>query len=132
MWSLKLPKKEDAKIIALWMNSSLHLLQILLNKIEDVWIDVHKYVLDDYLVINPNMLTKSERKELSELFDEIGSKEFPNLVTQIKEKNSLRQKIDQAFLSILDFKDNEIEPYLNSLCAAIANEIKEIENIAIS
>lgn len=129
MWVLRQPNTKEAKIIALWMNSSLHLLQILLQKIEDIWIDVHKYVLDDYLIINPEILTEIEKKVLLKIFDDISTQQFPSLTTQIKERHVLRHKIDKTFLSILNLNDEEINGFIDALYSSLVNEIEELENL---
>jgi hypothetical protein len=129
MWSLRMTNKEDAKIITLWMNSSLHVAQILLNKIEDIWIDVHKYVLDNFWIANPNTLSKAEREILLQLFDETSNLEFPSLANQIKEIFPLRRKIDEVFLSILGFGVDEINPILDYLYPALANEIEQLKTL---
>jgi len=129
MWSLRVTQQEDAKIITLWMNSSLHVAQILLNKIEDVWINVHKYVLDNFMIINPNRLSRAERERLLQLFDEVSNLEFPNLANQIKEFFSLRRKIDEVFLSIFGFSDDEIDRTLDYLYPALANEIEQLKKL---
>jgi len=129
MWSLRMTSKENAKIITLWMNSSLHVSQILLNKIEDVWIDVHKYVLDNFLIVNPNALSKAEREILLQLFDKISNLEFPSLANQIKEIFPLRRKIDEVFLRVLGFGDDEINRILDYLYPALANEIQQLKTL---
>lgn len=129
MWSLKMSQQEDAKIITLWMNSSLHVAQILLKKIEDVWINVHKYVLDNFSIVNPNSLSRAERERLLQLFDETSHLEFPNLANQIKEIFPLRRKIDTVFLSIFGFSDDEIGRILDYLYPALANEIEQLKTL---
>jgi hypothetical protein len=59
-WAMYVPKDEDSKIITLWLNSSANLLQILLNRSETrgAFLEIGKYMLDDFSVIDPNKLKK--------------------------------------------------------------------------
>jgi len=42
-WVATVPD-EEAKILCLWFNSSLHLAQALSERVEDIWLDIHKYI----------------------------------------------------------------------------------------
>jgi len=114
-------KDEDARILTLWFNSSMHLAQILKERIEDVWLDIHKYVLADMLVLDPNSLTNQEKESLLVLFDALSNRPFPSLSQQLREEFEPRKKLDVTILKILGFNDNEAE----SLSSRIREMLRE-------
>ncbi|MCD6192446.1 MAG: N-6 DNA methylase, partial [Candidatus Aminicenantes bacterium] len=113
----------DAKILCLWFNSSFNFAQILLNRVEDVWIDLHKYILKDFYVLDPQKLSLEEKNFLIALFDKLKDVAFPSLKHQFKLSFIYRREIDKAIMKILGFNDSEINKMLSELYAAINSEL---------
>lgn len=132
MWSIGGITPEDAKIITLWMNSTFHLCQILLKKIQDIWIDVHKYVLNSLLILDPQALSDKDKKYLLSIFDAVCGIQFPSLEQQIETRFEARSKIDLALLQVLGFKEKEARRFLAMLYDAILQEFKVLEELGIS
>ena len=132
MWSIGGITPEDAKIITLWMNSTFHLCQILLKKIQDIWIDVHEYVLNSLSILDPQALSDKDRKYLLSIFDAAGVIQFPSLEQQIMTKFKARVQIDLALLQVLGFKEKEAKKYLAMLYDAVSQEFRVLKELGVS
>jgi len=120
---------EDAKILCLWFNSSINLAQIFHRRIEDVWLDIHKYILSDFFIINPHTLDDNVKNKLLSLFDKISKEEFPSLEEQYVSKFKLKREVDVAILSALGFNETEVEEILSNLYSALHTEFKALREI---
>ena len=120
---------EDAKILCLWFNSSIHLLQLLICRVEDVWADVHKYVLNEMFVLDPSKLSKSQKEVLLNLAEEILHCEFPSLLEQFTSIPAMRKELDKEILRILGFKEKEIDSTLDRIYSVLSYELKNLRNI---
>ena len=118
-----------AKILALWFNSTVNALQIYLKRVETrgAWMELHKYVIDDLFALDPTKLSAKEKKELLQLFESVKDVKFPSFLTQLKEKDKNRMKIDKAFLKIMGFTEKETKQILDFLYPALANEIEQLK-----
>ena len=125
-WVLTIPD-EEAKILCLWLNSSLHLAQILYQRVEDVWLDIHKYILENMLVLNPRIINENEKRELLTLFDKICNKPFPSLKEQFTHEFPLRKEIDRIILNTLGFSKEESEIFVSQLFEAIKEHYEMLE-----
>jgi type I restriction-modification system DNA methylase subunit len=125
-WVLTMPD-EEAKILCLWLNSSLHLVQILYQRVEDVWLDIHKYILENMLVLNPRIINENEKRKLLTLFDEICNKPFPSLKEQFTHEFSLRKEIDRIILNTLGFSEEESEILTSQIFEAIKEHYEMLE-----
>jgi hypothetical protein len=128
-WQMINMPDEDAKIIALWMNSSVNLAQVLINKIHDVWIDFHEYVLTSNLVLDPSKLPAETRKSLLALFEEVRLAKFENLSDQYFKKSTLMDRIDREILGALGASKSETENLVNKLHESLSEELQKIEQL---
>ncbi|MFX0100305.1 MAG: class I SAM-dependent DNA methyltransferase [Candidatus Hodarchaeota archaeon] len=121
----------DAKILCLWFNSSLNLAQVLANRLEDVWVDVHKYQLKDFLVPDISKMYEAEKSELEGLFDSIVDVEFPSLIDQYLPGGNIemKEKIDSTFLKILGIPANKIKEIKKRLYESIKRELGQIDEM---
>jgi hypothetical protein len=110
---------DDAKILCLWFNSSFHLVQLLNERIEDVWLDVHKYKLQDLLVINPKKISSKIKKQLLNVFDSLNLKSFPSLELQYENGCEDKRKLDKAILSAFGIDEKIGETLLSTVYASI-------------
>jgi hypothetical protein len=124
-WVVSNLKDDDAKILCLWFDCSIHLFQILLNRIEDVWMDIHKYALNEMLIIDPSKLTENDKTFLLEIFEEISQIDFPSIYEQFNENFKPRETIDKAILNVLGFTDTEIEELLPELYEVLKYELNK-------
>ena len=130
LWSLRNISKTDAKILALWLNSSFNILQLLYMGVacEGPWMKLHKYMLDRLLVPDPKKLTRNDKKRLLEVFEKIKSKPFPSIREQLRTKSQNRKIIDTLWLKILGYK-GPYKKLLENLYSSILKELEIIDNL---
>jgi len=131
MWSVKGFNDNDAKVFALWFNSTLNLLQMVIYRTETrgAWMKLHEYQIRDSMMLNPRKLMKKEKHDLLSLFKKIKSTEFPSIIDQLKNKFPLRVEIDKTLLKMLGLDDDEIARVLDYLYPALANEIEKLKTL---
>jgi hypothetical protein len=127
-WVLNL-NDDDAKILCLWFNSSINLAQIFFKRIEDVWIDIHKYMLHDFYVINTKVLSNKEKEKLLHIFELYQKKEMPSLVEQYTAGGEYKRDLDTVILSILGFNDAQIDDILQELYHALKTQFKALQKM---
>jgi len=129
LWSYNM-NKEYSKILALFLNSSINLLQILINRAETegAFIELSKYILHRFLVIDPAKLSDSEKAYLLKTFDRVSQQNLPSILNQLKQRHPLRKHIDQALLKIIGFK-GDINNFLNELYDALFQEIVTLKKM---
>jgi len=130
-WSLQIPSEDDAKILALWFNSSLNIIQTIINRKETggAYSQIDEYTLKEFQVLDTRKLSESERKTLLEAFDEVKDTDFPSILEQLKTKFPARLTMDEAVLRVLGFGDDEINRILDQLYTALANEIQQLKTL---
>ena len=128
VWSVKGINREYAKILALWLNSSINILQLLYLGVacEGAWMKIHEYMFERTRVPDLNKLYPNEKNELLKLFESLRSYKFKSLYEQIKEGDEMRKAIDMAWLRILTTKksEEENEALLMRIYEAIARELE--------
>jgi methylase of polypeptide subunit release factors len=131
MYCFKNIPENDAKILTLWFNSTLNVLQVFLDRIETrgAFIGFSKYALLDTYVLNPLRLNNKQKDAILGLYDKIKSVEFPSLLKQIKDKFPARVEIDKLMLRMLGFGDDKINPILDNLYPALTNEIEQLKTL---
>ena len=130
MWSIKVPGT-SAKILTLWLNSTLNLLQILLFRRETrgayLWFVASG--IRKFLVPNIDGLSKKEIDTLIQVFNKYRSERFPSLLNQLKNRFQGRVAIDKTLLKVLGFSDDNIDRILNYLYPALAKEIEQLKTL---
>jgi len=129
MWSLKVPD-EEGKIIVTYLNSSFNLLQALLHRAETrgAFIGLSKYILNDFLVVDPSKLSSDEREILLDVFRKVKDVELPSILDQLRRKNQYRQVIDRAWLEILGY-EGDADELLDGLYESLAYEIELLKKL---
>jgi hypothetical protein len=156
MWMFPDINKETSKALAVWMNSSIGVVQYLLQRIpyQGGWGKYHRHTLAKFKAPNPKF---ADIKLLTSAFEDIGSEDFPSLIEQVvrnanpetmnhSEKHKLelhfedvsdtlgdgfapRRKMDEAVLDMFDFSPNKKEKILEKLYPALINEIIGLKNL---
>ena len=123
-WSLNGIRGDDAKILALWLNSTLNILQTLVLRTETrgAWMKIHNYMLEELLVPRFDKLSKSDRNELLDVFEQVKSVEFPSILEQLRSSHPLRRRIDEVWLRILGYS-GRVDRLLDGLYRSLAGEI---------
>jgi hypothetical protein len=128
-WLIKV-SDDEAKILSLWFNSSINLLQILLNRKETrgAFMQVDEYVLKKFRVPDLKKLSRNELKFLIRVFESVKDVEFPDILHQLKTKYPARIEIDKAFLKVLGYKGNA-DALLEGLYESLAREIETLKRL---
>jgi hypothetical protein len=129
MWSIRGLADDEAKVLSLWFNSTINLLQIYLQRKETrgIWMQLDEYALQEEQILNLSVLSESEKEFLLQTFNEIKNEDFITLHSQLKNKFPSRVKIDRAILKILGFDDDEIDKILESIYSTLAEDIERLE-----
>jgi len=123
LWSLKC-NAEDAKIINLFLNSTINLLQVLLQRAETrgAFIGLPEYILQDFSIPDPSSLSIKERGVLISLFERVKDVRLPSILEQLRTKHPVRRSIDRAWLKVLGYK-GDADSLLDKLYKSLADEI---------
>jgi len=129
VWNMQGVSKDYAKILSLWFNSTVYVLQIYLNRVETrgAWMQFHKYVMDDLLTLHPLKITENQKKMLLKTFEKVKDVEFPAFFKQLKNKFWARVEIDKAILKTLGFSEQETTQLLDYLYPALTKEIEQLK-----
>ncbi|KXA94167.1 hypothetical protein AKJ65_05175 [candidate division MSBL1 archaeon SCGC-AAA259E19] len=157
MWSIPGIKEEYAKILSIWINSTINALQIFLERVETrgTWMQIHKYVLNELSCLSPSKISQKDSECIKQVFQEIKEVKFPPFWKQLvmnceKEdfseeeigkidgvfedfKSSLgkdfkpRRKMDKAILSALGMENKK--EFLRKLYPGLLKEIATLKKM---
>ena len=129
-WSTKL-ESNYAKAMAVWFNSTLNLLQLLLNRKETrgAFMQFDEYMLEEALVLDVASLKSSDREYLVDAFNQVKDQEFPSILQQLTDGFPQRFEVDKAVMKVLGFNEQEIKSVLPKLYEALADEIGLLKEI---
>jgi len=118
---------ELSKILAVWLNSTFCLIQIILNRTETEggWCELTKEDLNKFLVPNLKLLI-NKKEELIHLFDSIKNVKWPSLIEQFTQNFSHRKSLDYRLLKILDIDNKLIDSLLPHLYKCLLDEFTAI------
>jgi type I restriction-modification system DNA methylase subunit len=124
LWAIQGLKNDNAKILALWFNSTINLSQILSRRAETrgAFMGLDQYILQQFLVIDPKKLNQQQKNQLVKVFDLYAKTKLPSILEQLKSKNPVRKAIDLTILQTLEIEGNHDE-MLDSAYSAVAEAI---------
>lgn len=130
MWSLNLPD-DEAKMLTLWFNSSLNLLQCLQLRKETrgAFVQLDQYALSDSVVLNPKSLSPKDRRELVSLFDRVSKASLPSLLEQLRTDHRVRAEIDEVILRLLGIPETKVSSTSRQLHSELLDEINALKEI---
>ena len=130
MWTVQNIDKDDAKILSIWFNSTLNILQLFINRTETrgAWMKIHDYMLNEFKIPNICSFNKKERKLLINTFDEIRNYKFDSILKQLETSDPYRIKMDKIWLRILNYKEN-IDVFIENLYKSLAKEIRLLKEL---
>jgi hypothetical protein len=131
MWSIRGLSGSDSKITAMWFNSSIYLLTMLLNRTETTgaWLRLDSSTLSKVPIINLEKLGSKEKSALLEIFASIQSVSFPSILEQRQNGFLPRRTIDKLFAKIIGYRDEETDYILERLYPALVSEIKKLRQL---
>ena len=104
-WPIKTESRDWEKSLALWMNSSLGILTLLVNRTstEGSWVALKKADLEKMPVLDVRALTAEQVWRMSGLFDEIAQMEFERLPGMAE--CPARAALDEGLAAVLELPD---------------------------
>jgi hypothetical protein len=129
-WLIKTTSDDEAKILSLWFNSTISILQILLNRKETrgAFMQIDEYVLKEFKIPDLRKFSEGELKTLLEIFEFVKDIEFTSILHQLKTRHQAREMIDKAFLRILGYEDN-VDILLEKLHTSLVHEIEVLKKL---
>ncbi len=118
------PSLDDARLLALWWNSTFHLIQLIGTRAEvgGSWVGWLKEDLLQMRVLNIKALSDDQKKQLREVYERWKSERFPSLLDQLKTHYPGRMAIDSAVAKCVGFRDSDES--LTELYDAVADRIQ--------
>lgn len=118
---------EIAKLLSLWMNSTFGVIQLLYNgaAIEGDWMKVHKYMLDNIYIPDPEIFIKDYNEDISSLYNEVSNVKVPSFIDQLRINHKIRNKIDKFFIERLNFDIWTEQKTINKYILLIQKELYE-------
>lgn len=128
-WAIK-TEDESAKILCLWFNSTLNVLQLLLERKETrgAFLQLDEYVLEELKAPDLTKLSDIKIEQLLNVFEKVKDVELPNILDQLNKKNQYRQIIDRAWLEILGY-EGDVDELLDGLYESLADEIELLKTL---
>lgn len=119
-------EKDEAKIICLFFNSIVNIIQILINKSQTTgsFADVQESDLLEFQIINFSALNKNEIKSLLDTFNKLKVLTFPSIVEQIESRFYGRIELDKSILKILGYTNSQINELLPKLYEVVLKELQ--------
>jgi hypothetical protein len=129
-WAIQGLSGEEAKILALWFNSTINIAQILSRRAETegAFMGLDQYILRRFLVLDSSKLEPDRRDQLISVFDQCAKTKLPSIIEQLKTKNTVRRAIDLAVLQALEIRGNH-EELLDSAYTSISETIETLATL---
>ncbi len=120
--------KSSAKILCLFFNSIVNIIQILTNREATTggYSTVRETDLLEFKLIDYRNLSKQDKHTLLVLFEKLKEIQFPSFMEQIKNRFEGRVELDKVILKTLGFNKTEINEYLPKLYEVVIEELNEI------
>lgn len=127
-WSIA-TDDQDAKILAIWFNSSLNLLQFIRKRKETrgAFIQLDRYVLEDFMTPDPAKLTEEEITRIMETFEKVRETQWPSILEQLEGRHGDRELIDAVWLNIIGYKHTK--KLIKKLHGTLADEIRRLKEL---
>lgn len=133
-WSVRYGNPDDARIACLWMNSIFALTHLYDKRIAGTgaYVGWLKADLLDFPVPDTASLPGTTKKKLLQLFDELGKKPFPSLLSQLKQREPGRLRLDKAISAALQLRGFEDEDAIKALYDVVAKKFETLRDVHAS
>lgn len=117
--------------MVIWLNSSLNILQMLLNRTETrgAWMKLHQYQIRSSLIPKLKIMTQEDRNNLLALYERLRTVEFPSILDQLRGRFKQRVEIDKAMLKMLGHSEHDANQVLDYLYPALTYEIEKLKTL---
>lgn len=150
-WNVVGVDSTEAKILAIWLNSTINLAQLFIERVPTGWFKVRGYTFNNLSLLSKSKLSPNDLEAITDLFDSVSKIRFPCLWKQLAmnvDQQTLtdewkkmlaeifphfkkylgssfrtRREIDEVILKILGYKRKEINDILEWLYPALLREI---------
>lgn len=152
---------ENARILCVWLNSTMNILQFLVERKETrgAWMEISKFIILDLCTLDPTKITEEEKEKILDLFGAISKICFPSLWKQLamnvkwdrftdEEKELLievfegfnevigkgfepRKRIDTCILSVLGIPSKDHSDMLEQIYVDMLTELAKLKKIII-
>ncbi len=128
LWYFKQLSIEESKILVLYFNSVISLIQFIMFKAETLGTYSRALKNDwaQFKILNINKLTEMEKHILLKLFEKISSIEFPSIIEQLENRFWARVELDKTMLKIIGFSENEANEWLPKFYDALVKDLKSM------
>lgn len=128
-WSAKVDD-DAAKVLCLWFNSTLSILQLLLERKETrgAFLQLDEYVLEGLKVPDITSVNPHARRLLLDSFEKVRNVPLPSILEQLKTGHEARRAIDLAWLGVLGYKGDR-EKLLARLYASLSEEVELLRRL---
>jgi len=109
MWAVETESARQAKLLALWLNSTYAVARLITerNEVEGTTMKWRKGDLTSFPVPDTDCLTEADTEELLELYEELSNSQFPSLSEQLRENDHRRTRIDSAWADALGWTEHD-------------------------
>jgi len=131
-WMIEIDDDVQAKMLTLWLNSTLNLFQLFIERkeTEGSWIWLDNYIMREFMMLDFSKLSKQEEMELLAVFEKHGKTAMPSLLEQIETKNTIRMEVDKILLRLLGMTEDEINSFLDRLYSILGRELNKLSGVA--
>lgn len=128
-WSIRIDP-ENAKILCLWFNSTINILQMLIQRKETrgAFLQLDEYVLEELNVVDITKMSNDDKKLILGTFEKVRNLTLPSILEQLKNMHSARLWIDKAWLRVLGYK-GDADFFLAGLYKSVADEIELLKRL---
>ena len=130
-WMIKVSDEAQAKLLTLWLNSTLNLFQLFVERkeTEGGWMWIDGYVIREFAMLDFSKLSEQEISALLMVFKKLGKISVPSLREQIEKGDGVRREVDKALLRLLRMPEEEIIGFLDRLYSILAREFGKLRKV---
>lgn len=130
-WSFRVTDFDQARLLCLWLNSTIGLSHLLDRRITGTgaYVGWLKSDLAKMPILNPAALSESQTSALLNLFASIGETPFPSLLTQLRTRFDPRVRLDLTMARVAGLRDFTSESDLEPLYDRCLSKIEELAEV---
>jgi type I restriction-modification system DNA methylase subunit len=130
-WMIKVDSKTQAKLLTLWLNSTLNLFQLFVERkeTEGGWMWIDEYVMREFTMLNLSKLSEQDIDTLLSVFRKLAKTSTPSLVRQIETRNNTRKEVDRVLLRALGMSEGKIDDFLERLYSVLSKEFSKLKKV---
>lgn len=127
-WGIRRLSEDDARIMTMWFNSSLFMLEILSKRTQTrgSWGQIDKNFLFQMNSMDPSRMSSAEKNKLLKVFQRLRP-DPASLVKQFQSSTANRVEIDTAFLEILRVPEESRPRLVQEIHEAVYNKLTSLK-----